>query len=255
MTERVVFPIVSIKQDGNCLLNALETDNKIIRSLALHDLYEATVKDAERRKQIFSLSFAGNVPMSWKMIFSYCIHNIKRTTEDMTSQVRPQISMSSNRRNLPNARLIHINGDVVNKQDVANKSHKNKLLTFFEKFIVYNYLFGPLAKEKRLEEFEATVWCCYILSNLAVVSLKEDEYGVVREQLGQIVSTILDFNNQLEYYKRNIDIQNTKKIAYLIIHVKTCAVMLALNFAMYANDIGLDETQLRSFKKIIALNG
>lgn len=254
MTERIVFPIVSIKQDCDCLLNALETDNKIIKSLALYDLYQATINDVERRKQIFSLSFAGNVPMSWKMIFNYCINNIKCTTEDITRQVKPLFSMSYVRRNLPNARLINVNSDVTSKHDADNKNQQSKLITFFEKFYVYNYLFGSLAKEHPLEELEATVWCCYILSNLAVVSLKEDEYGVVREQLGQIVSTILDFNNQLEYQKRNIEIQKTKKIAYLIIHVKTCAVMLALNFAMYANDIGLDETQLRSFKKIIALN-
>lgn len=254
MTERIVFPIVSLKQDRDCLLNALENDNKIIKSLALYDLYQATIKDAERRKQIFSLSFAGNVPMSWKMIFNHCISNIKCTTEDMTSQVKPVLPVSSNRRNLPNARLIHINGDVASEQDANGNNQQYKLIAFFEKFLVYNYLFGSLAKEKTLEELEITVWCCYILSNLAVVSLKEDEYGVVREHLGQIVSTILDFNNQLEYQKRNIDTQKTKKIAYLIIHVKTCAVMLALNFAMYANDIGLDESQLRSFKKIIALN-
>jgi hypothetical protein len=254
MTERIIFPFVSIKQDCDCLINALESDNKIIKSLALYDLYQATIKDVERRKQIFSLSFAGNVPMCWKIIFNYCINNIKCYTKDNTKQVKPLFSMTCGRRNLPNARLIHINTDVTSKQDADNTIQQNKLIKMFEKFYVYNYLFGSLAKENPLEELEATVWCCYILSNLAVVSLKEDEYGVVREQLGQIVSTILDFNNQLEYQKRNIEIQKTKKITYLIIHVKTCVVMLALNFAMYANDIGLDETQLRSFKKIIALN-
>lgn len=253
MTERVIFPIATLKQDDNCLLNALNVDNKIIKSLALYDLYQATIKDAERRKEIFNLSFAGNVPQSWKIIFNYCINNIKSTIQDMTNLVNHVPPKLINRRNITNARLLHINGSVGSKPSEDNLKHHSKLLNLFEKFWLYNYFFAPLDKEKLLEEYEVTVWCCYILSNLAVVSLKEDEYGVVREQLGQIVSTILDLKNQLDLQQRNFNIQKTKKIEYLKTHVKTCAVMLALNFSMYANDIGLDETQLHSFKKIIAL--
>jgi len=252
MTERVIFPIVTINQDNNCLLNALNVDNKIIKSLALYDLYQATIKDAERRKEIFSLSFAGNVPQSWKIIFNYCINNIKSTTEDMKNLVNHVPLKVINRRNIINARLLHNNGSFISKPPEENVK-QSIFLYFVEKFWLYNYFFGPLDKDKLLEEFEATVWCCYILSNLAVVSLKEDEYGVVREQLGQIVSTILDLKNQLDVQQRNFNNQKTKKIEYLKTHVKTCAVMLALNFGMYANDIGLDETQLHSFKKIILL--
>lgn len=253
MTERVIFPIVTIKQDDNCLLNALNVENKIIKSLALYDLYQATIKDAERRKEIFSLSFAGNVPQSWKIIFNYCINNIKSTTDDMKNLVDHVPIKVINRRNITNARLLHINSIVSSKPTEENLYQPSKFLYFVEKFWLYNYFFGLLEKDKLLEEFEATVWCCHILSNLAVVSLKEDEYGVVREQLGQIVSTILDLKNQLDVQQRNFNNQKTKKIEYLKIHVKTCAVMLALNFGMYANDIGLDENQLHSFKKIIIL--
>lgn len=252
MTERVIFPIVTINQDNNCLLNALNVDNKIIKSLALYDLYQATIKDAERRKEIFSLSFAGNVPQSWKIIFNYCINNIKSATEDMKNLVNHVPLKVINRRNIINARLLHNSGSFISKPPEENVK-QSIFLYFVEKFWLYNYFFGPLDKDKLLEEFEATVWCCYILSNLAVVSLKEDEYGVVREQLGQIVSTILDLKNQLDVQQRNFNNQKTKKIEYLKTHVKTCAVMLALNFGMYANDIGLDETQLHSFKKIIIL--
>lgn len=247
LTERIVFPIVTIKDDSNSLLNALNTDNKIIKSLALYDLYQTTIKDAKRRKDIFSLSFVGNVPQSWKIIFNYCINNIKSTTEDMTNIVKHVSPKLIIRRNIPNARLIQTNGGSISNpnEEIVNKQK------FFEKFHTYNYLFGPLDKQKTLEEFEVTVWCCYILSNLAVVSLKEDEYGVVREQLGEIISTILDLKNKLELQRRNFDSQKSKNIEYFKTHIKTCAVMLALNFAMYANDIGLDENQLHSFKKII----
>uniref|UniRef100_A0A2S2NBJ7 Nucleoporin Ndc1 n=1 Tax=Schizaphis graminum TaxID=13262 RepID=A0A2S2NBJ7_SCHGA len=253
MTERIIFPIVTIKQNDNCLLNALNVDNKIIKSLALYDLYQATIKDAERRKEIFSLSFAGNVPQSWKIIFNYCMNNIKSTTEDLKNVVNHKPLKLINRRNITNARLIHINDRVNSKQSEENLNQHGKLLCFVEKFWLYKYFFGPLDKDKLLEEFETTVWCCYILSNLAVVSLKEDEYGIVREQLGQIISTILDLKNQLDVQQRSYNHQKTKKIEYLKTHIKTCAVMLALNFGMYANDIGLDETQLHSFKKIIVL--
>ncbi|KAF0763795.1 nucleoporin Ndc1 [Aphis craccivora] len=253
MTERVIFPIVNIKQNDNCLLNALNVDNKIIKSLALFDLYQATIKDPERRKEIFSLSFAGNVSQSWKMIFNYCMNNIKSTTEDMKNVVNHIPLKLINRRNITNARLIHINDKVNSKPSEENLNQHRKLLCFVEKFWFYKYFFGPLDKDKLLEELETTVWCCYILSNLAVVSLKEDEYGIVREQLGQIVSTILDLKNQLDIQQRSLNNQKTKKIEYLKTHVKTCAVMLALNFGMYANDIGLDETHLHSFKKIIVL--
>jgi len=253
MTERIIFPIVTIKQNDNCLLNALNVDNKIIKSLALYDLYQATIKDAERRKEIFSLSFAGNVPQSWKIIFNYCMNNIKSTTEDLKNVVNHKPLKLINRRNITNARLIHINDRVNSKQSEENLNQHGKLLCFVEKFWLYKYFFGPLGNDKLLEEFETTVWCCYILSNLAVVSLKEDEYGIVREQLGQIISTILDLKNQLDVQQRSYNHQKTKKIEYLKTHIKTCAVMLALNFGMYANDIGLDETQLHSFKKIIVL--
>lgn len=250
MTERVIFPIMTIKQDSDCLLTALNSDINIIKSLALYDLYQATIKDAERRKQIFCLSCAGSIPQSWKIIFDYCINNIKSTIGDMANVVKHE-TLYINRRNIPNARLLLTNGSV--KQEKQNLNKQNILIKFFEKFRLYTYFFGSLDNGKTLEEFEVTVWCCYILSNLAVVSLKEDEYGVVREQLGQIVSAILDLKNQLEFQRKNVDSLNTKKIDYFLTHVKTCTVMLALNFALYVNDIGLDETQLHSFKKIITM--
>lgn len=251
MTERAVFPIVTINQDGCCLLSALNTENKIIKSLALYDLYQATIKDAKRRKEIFSLSFAGNVPQSWKIIFNYCINNIKSTTEDMTDSVKHVSPILTYRRNVPNARLLKLNGVSSGRQDEKNVIEPKETLSFLKHIRIYRYLFGQLDKEKSLEEFETTVWCCYILSNLAVVSLKEDDYGVVREQLGDIVSAILDLRNQLELQRRQVDLHKIKKLEYLQTHVKTCAVLLALNFGMYADDIGLDETQLNSFKKII----
>jgi len=250
MTERVIFPIVTINEDGNSLLNAFNSNYKIIKSLALYDLYQATTKDAKRRKEIFSLSFAGNVPQSWKIIFNYCINNIKSTTKDMTSLVNHISPKLIYQRNIPNARLIKMNFSCNSKQEEITNEHGSKLSHFLNKCSLYNYFFGPLDKQKTLEELETTVWCCYILSNLAVVSLKEDEYGIVREQLGQIVSTIMDLKCQLELHRKNLKHQKTKNIEYLKTHIKTCTVMLALNFSMYANDIGLDETQLHSFKKI-----
>lgn len=250
MTEQVTFPIITMKQDGYCLLNALSNDNKIIRLLALYDLYQTTLKDAERRKDIFSLSFAGNVPQSWKIIFNFCINNIKSTTEDMTNLVKYTSPKSVNRRNIPNGIFIKLNDNTSKKLEEGNVNKQNIILRFFENFRVYNYFFEPLNKEKTLEDFEETVWCCYVLSNLAVVSLKEDQYGIVREQLGQIVSTVLNLKNQLEI-QRSVDNKTIKKIEYLKTHAKTCAVMLALNFGTYANDIGLDDNQLISFKKIV----
>lgn len=248
MTEHVIFPIVTIEEDANNLLDALIGDNKIIKSLALYDLYQVTIKDANRRKDIFSLSFGGSVPKSWKIIFHYCINNIKSTTEDyMTNIVKHVSPKVIGQRTIPNARLIQINS-------VGSTSQNKKIIkkqAFLEKFQTYNYFFGPLYNKKPLEEFEITVWCCYILSNLAVVSLIEDEYGVVREQLGEIISTIMDLKNELENQRRHFDSKKSKNIKYLNTHVNTCAVMLALNFDIYANDIGLDENHLCSFKKII----
>lgn len=251
MTEHRIFPIVTINQNDHCLINALNFENKIIRSLALYDLYQVTIKDTKRRKEIFSLSFAGNISLNWKNIFNYCIDNIKSTTEDMSYLVKHVSPKLIYRRNIPNARLIKMNDNKNCKQE-ENICKQSKLLNFIEKFWIYNYLFGPLDKEKTLEEFETTVWCCYVLSNLAVVSLREDEYGVVREQLGQIVSTILNLKNQLDLQRRNFDYIKTKKSEYLNTHVKTCIVMLALNFSTYTNDIGLDEKQLQHFKKVIS---
>lgn len=254
MTERVIFPILNVKQDSDCLLTALSADNKIIKSLALYDLYQATIKDSDRRKEIFSLSFAGNVSQSWKIIFSYCVNNIKSTMEDMTNIVKQVTPKLISRQKIPNARLIKLNDNISSKLDNDNvEKPSNFIIKFFETFSVYNFLFGPLDKVKPLEELETTVWCCYILSNIAVVSLKEDEYGVVREQLGQIVSTIMDLKNKLEHQNIYFDNKRTRNIEYLKMHVKSCAVMLALNFSMYVNDIGLNETQLHSFKKIITL--
>lgn len=145
-----------------------------------------------------------------------------------------------------------MNGVGADKQDQKNVLIEPKdMLRFIKNIRVYNYFFGQLDKGKSLEEFETTVWCCYILSNLAVVSLKEDDYGVVREQLGDIVSAILNLKNQLELQRRQVDLHDTKKLEYLLTHVKTCVVLLALNFGVYADDIGLDEVHLNSFKKII----
>lgn len=246
MTERVIFPIMTRTEDGNSLLNALNSDNKIIQSLALYDLYKITIQDVNRRKDIFGLSVAGSVPRSWIVIFHYCLNNIKHQIDfnNIVEHATPKII---NQRTIQNARLIQINGDSINDKDgkIINKQE------FFEKFRMYNYLFELLNVEKTLEELEITVWCCYILSNLAVVSLKEDEYGVIREQLGEIIGTILDLKNKVDLQRKHFDSQKSKNIKYLKTHINTCVVMLALNFATYANDIGLDENHLHIFKKII----
>lgn len=253
MTERVMFPIFTLNQDSDSLLNALNADNKTIQSLALYDLYQATINDSERRKEIFSLSFAGNISQSWKIIFNYCVNNIKSTMDDMTNLVKHISPKVISRRKVPNARLIKLNDNNDNIQNEDKIEKQNMFIKFLETFSVYNYFFGPLDKVKSLEEFEKTVWCCYILSNLTVVSLKEDEYGVVREHLEQIISIILDLNNKLEHQKMHFNSQEIRNMEYLKIHVRTCAIMLALKFSRYTNDIGLDESHLHSLKKIIAL--
>ncbi|XP_050535498.1 nucleoporin ndc-1-like [Daktulosphaira vitifoliae] len=250
MTERIKFPIVTLTQENYSLLDALNSNIKIIKLLALYDLYQATINDISRRKDIFSLSFAGNVPQSWKTIFNFCVSHIEHSTEDLTNFVKRLPPITVNRRIITNARLIQLNGCTKSNEELNNKP--NKLTLFLEKSIIYNYIFGPLEKEKTIEEFEAVVWCCYILSNLAVASLKEDEYGIVREHLGQIVSSIINLKSPLEMQRRDCDDKNIKIIEYFKMHVKTCSIMLAMNFSKYANDIGLDDNQLCNFKKLIA---
>uniref|UniRef100_A0A1B6LNX9 Nucleoporin NDC1 n=1 Tax=Graphocephala atropunctata TaxID=36148 RepID=A0A1B6LNX9_9HEMI len=292
LTEHCTFPIMVVEPSSQSCMNlidALKLSNvPIVQHLGYLDLFTLSAKCQNRREEIFTLSHPGGHAHSWNGIFRECTNILKKFTSDLnetlkeaanTEKVVPkpvpeEISNfhfhSHNMRKLTSPMG---NKDIINVKPREYQSHieiafitsqnwlVSKLEQFYKKpYIAYFFAETPVSRINYLLcQSQPVIWAVESLGFLAAASLNEDRYGIIQQDLPEIITTIVGLKQVLDkLFKQNLIVKKSfpndpldVQMKYLLrSSVKRSLYRIAVNFGPYIRDLKLPvdvEVQMNHF--------
>ncbi|XP_015522593.1 nucleoporin NDC1 [Neodiprion lecontei] len=298
LTQRMVFDIeqqslFADQSSGMCLADALATDQvPIIQHLAYYDLVTLAQKEKPRRSILFTLSTPGGRPCNWNSIAVKCMGLLNSFTLEVnqacatnhkllsgptntsTSGKLSETSYPYKMRNLTAARLLapnldstipplpkqNSNGDLFITQFLRSK--RQEFITYLLSVPMIRYVFEETLEEKIRYIFrnaQPVIWAAEGISSLIVISLKEDQYGVIQQDLPTIIRTLLSLKEALDkLHKANIFVKKSQSddkeirqmMMCLISTIKRSIYRITTTFKDYIEDLPLEPDiigQLQSF--------
>ncbi|KAL0832089.1 hypothetical protein ABMA28_001575 [Loxostege sticticalis] len=275
LTEPMKFPIKS--ESCLTLYNALAQRFQFNGYLGAQDLRIMAMTDSVRRQHIFTLSQPGGHPRNWNNLLEKCLTIIKEFSKELDNingdgkhveldnsvnknllNVTPRVGLySSNLRNMAQSPdLLHLKDHNRNKvedtfADVAKEEFNNFLQKLCQKPGI-NYFFGELTDTRLkflLMQAQPVMWTCEGLAFIAAASLKEDNYGVVQNDLPVVISTMINLKHSIDkltkpglIHRKHIlnDMFAIKIKSALISSVKRSIYKIVFTFSKYIHEIPLD---------------
>uniref|UniRef100_A0A1B6C4Z8 Nucleoporin NDC1 n=1 Tax=Clastoptera arizonana TaxID=38151 RepID=A0A1B6C4Z8_9HEMI len=287
LTEYIKFltsPVPYFSQSGAITMKeALGMSNvPIVQHLAYLDLFILSEKDQIRRGDIFSISQPGGHPHTWNGIREECLKVIKIFTTSMENLTEPQQNEEKSKteitninksffhdckspiRSLSSRSLCDYN---INDEIKTSTQQFNDLWEIFQNWLDTKksaFLNKPIiayflsdVPEKKIQylvyQSQIVIWASQSLALLACASLKEDNYGVVQNNLCDIIVALLTLKQALEKIPKHL-IGNKKSSGMECFNIQTKHALnsavkrsiykIAITFSGYIKDIGLSpETQ------------
>lgn len=275
LTAKIDFPIISSagtkQHDVFTLKDAISTDNiPLIQYMGYYDLNVISQFDSSRRKQIFSLSYPGGHPYTWREIsqevlklITDTINRLEKITSSNKSNSSPDNSKPTIEKYYSKMRPLSITHYIDEKSSNANKKPKDtlfsKIANSLKSIRVIAY-FAEEMTEKQIEfalqNNQALALACYSISNLAAASKQDDKYGVVQQDLSNIITCLLQLNLALNKLvvvinkKPNSSILQIKK--FLASVVKSSLYKLSNNFGSYTRDLNLSAEDEKLFSSFVS---
>lgn len=273
LTAKIDFPISSgtgaKENDTFTLKDALSTTNiPLIQYLGYYDLNVISQFDSNRRKQIFSLSYPGGHPYTWRDISQEALKLITDTINHLEKITNTKPTLSENQKYptiekyYSNIRPLSVSHYIDDKYINAAKKSEGNLLqkwkTFLKSIRFVSYFVEEMTEkqlESALQHYQALSLACYSLSNLAAASKADDKYGVVQQDLSKIISALLQLNVTLNKLvvvvnkRPNSSILQIKK--YLTSVVKSSLYKMSNNFGPYMRDLTLSPEDEKLFSSFI----
>lgn len=275
LTTKIDFPIVSStstkQHDVFTLKDAISTDNiPLIQYMGYYDLNVISQFDASRRKQIFSLSYPGGHPYTWREIsqealklITDTINQLEKITNANKSNTATDNAKPTIEKYYSKMRPLSITHYIDEKNSNANKKLKDnifsKITNSLKSIRVVAYFAEEMTEkqmESALQHYQALGLACYSLSNLAAASKLDDKYGVVQQDLSIIIISLLQLNVALNKMtvvinkKTNSSILRIKK--YLASVVKSSLYKLSINFGLYSRDLNLSSDDEKLFSSFVS---
>ncbi|XP_045496803.1 nucleoporin NDC1 [Colias croceus] len=277
LTEPMKFPIESEKSLTLC--GALSQRSQFTAFLGAQDLRILAMTDPARRSQIFTLSQPGGHPRNWNNLLENCLTIIKAFNKELesingensitgvndlsikkpanVSPISSPYGFSGTLRNMaqsPQAMDIKsLNRD--KNEDTFATAVKDEFNKFLQKLCQkpgIHYFFGELIDTKLkfiLLQAPPVMWTCEGLAHIVALSLKEDMYGVVQNDLPVVLSALITLKQSLDKLSKpglvprkqilNDNLAIRTKAAVLS-SVKRSIYKIVITFSKYIHDIPLD---------------
>lgn len=295
LTQRVVFDIEQRsafvdQSSGMALVEALATDKiPIIQHLAYYDLVTVAQKEKTRRAVLFTLSTPGCRPCNWSGLAVKCMGLLNEFTLELNGACAASQKLSSGVATLPGIGKLSENPYMykmrsltpskaattsvissVNKQSsngeqfIAQffKSKKEQFVTYLFSKPIIKYAFEETMEEKIRYIFrnaQSVIWAAEGISSLIVISLKEDQYGVIQQDLPAIIAVLLGLKEAVDkLQKANVFVKRTQSdeketrqmVTSLRSAIKRSIYRITTTFKAYIKDLPLEPEivgQLQSF--------
>ncbi|XP_058062213.1 nucleoporin Ndc1 [Anopheles bellator] len=261
----------------------------VIQLLAAEDLCTIGKESNNSRRCLFyQLTDPGGHPLNWRHMCDTCLKLIRDFTHElhesiggidlspsppmvmMGGRLRPTTSTDIDRllrqqynqnfgiRSLSAPVLPNAGGTVpvANADICASLKNAISLTSILERFPIYQYLFveSKTAKSCHLlsVKSELIVKVTEGLSTLACHSLQEDQYGVVQDDLPNIVHVLLELKKVIEKISAiKLDVKKNKRNDNSIKGVVTNSLsLIGETFAPYLNDLVFEPNDLQALRGI-----
>lgn len=273
LTEPMKFPIESTS--SLTLHDALAQRFQFNGYLGAQDLRIMAMTDSTRRQHIFTLSQPGGHPRNWNNLLEKCLTIINEFNKELNNingdakpveivkptnrnmmNVTPHIGQYNMRNMAQSSELLELKDHNKNKiedtfADVAKEEFNHFLHKMCQKPGI-NYFFGELTDTRLkflLMQAQPVMWTCEGLAFIAAASLKEDNYGVVQNDLPQVISTMINLKHSIDkltkpglIHRKHIlnDAFAIKIKSALISSVKRSIYKIVITFSKYMHEIPLD---------------
>lgn len=225
-TEHYPFPVEGIFEDqkNKCLADALSCNtNGLLQCLGFFDVYHLSKKSVARRSAVFSLSQPGGHPHNWNKLYLVCVAEINALNQRVQEAnwkvfASAPIRQPSGEKNMPNAptgektattltfrgstAVSDTNASHPEDKSISNlQTFKDLTLVYLKKKPVFSYFLAELPDAKSRKLFatcQIQVWAVEALSNFATASYTDDKYGVVQRSLPEIITAIVNLQENVE---------------------------------------------------------
>ncbi|XP_011305004.1 nucleoporin NDC1 [Fopius arisanus] len=289
LTEWMEFEIgQSVYSDNRgsmSLPEALGMDEvPIIQHLGYLDLMTLSQKQRSRRGIVFSLSQPGGHPYNWNCIVEKCLGMIKgyskkveevcAVRQEITAPLSAPASLdrpySFHMRNLARVESLEKTPGTAIKPVPSTgeflveffRSRRQRIVDYVMSKPLVLYFFG-VRSDSRIQHLLVTgqpvVWAVDAISSLAVISLKEDPYGIVQKDLPGMIEELLGLKLALDKLHKMILLsrksqQDDKNIRHLLGALRSAGkrsiYRIFVAFNEYFEDLALEQNvkdQLQGF--------
>lgn len=292
LTEYKKFPIEKSDLNEVSLIEAISvTKVPITQQLASLDLLElANSFDSSRRRTIFALSIPGGHPYNWKSLSGQCLTIIKNYSAELTKSIEKikfvqnnntTLRMKSSASDMAEKLLIRqynesfgvrnmshfiqetahqqqTDGSSNKAEEIYNRFHQkiNKIKESFMTLPGINYLFKEQENAKIsyvLSQSQEIIWITQGISALAAHSIAEDNFGVVQNDLPEIIKSLLDLKlildkiTALDLGGKRVD----RNYISLKNAVKRSLFRICTVFSVYMKDLITDANDLRLLQSFL----
>lgn len=291
LTEYRRFPIEKSELNEVSLIEAISvTKVPITQQLASLDLLELSNSfDSSRRRNIFALSIPGGHPYNWKSLSGQCLTIIKNYSMELTKSIEKikfvqnnntTLRLKSSASDMAEKLLIrqynesfgvrnmsHFIQETANQQsdgsvnkadEIYNSFHQkiNKIKESFMTIPGINYLFKEQENAKIsyvLSQSQEIIWITQGISALAAHSIAEDNFGVVQNDLPEIIKSLLDLKlildkvTALDLGGKRVD----RNYISLKNAVKRSLFRICTVFSVYMKDLITDANDLRLLQSFL----
>ncbi|CAK1544051.1 unnamed protein product [Leptosia nina] len=276
LTEPMKFPIESDKNVNLC--GALSQRSQFTGFLGAQDLKILAMTDPARRLQVFTLSQPGGHPRNWNNLLESCLIVIKEFNKELeninsdnqivgikeVSYRKPlidspasPIEFSRTIRNMAQSpQALDIKSlDKDNTENAFVVTIKQEFNNFLQRLCQkpgIHYFFGELTDTKLkfiLLQAQPVMWTCEGLAQIVALSLNEDKYGVVQNDLPIVMAALINLKQNLEKLSKP-GLVSRKQIlndgfairtkAALLSAVKRSIYKIVITFSKYINEIPFD---------------
>lgn len=213
-TEHYEFSVSTMFENfrNKCLVNAMSCDKQpLIKALGFMDLNILSKHSYTRRKELFSLSQPGGHPHNWNKILAVClsvINELSCTVQETNWKILANAPVRQSNLDKP----VHFVANVLNghtQNSLAGgeglkpktSSLKDKLFEWFKKRICLKMLTADVPDIRHKNLFVTAfiqIWAVEALSALVAASYKEDPYGIVQMSLSDIITAIINLQENVD---------------------------------------------------------
>lgn len=197
IAERHVFPIeIPVKSDKSKSLSAAlrNSENDILKYLAVVDFRLMAQQDPERRKQIFAISHPGGHPHQWRAVSDFCMTSLNEFVNKLHEHSIITAAKES-RLNYNKGNFSDLDEQRFSVEPPQEKPLSEKVIAYLRKWPTVAYFLDELPSIKIRKLFTSSqplIWMIEALGYLVSASYTEDKFGVIQQTLPDIIHLLLD---------------------------------------------------------------